>query len=42
MQGEAIAEHWTDEPFSTLALWQKGAFRHQGGTGRQHGITRFA
>jgi 4-amino-4-deoxy-L-arabinose transferase-like glycosyltransferase len=24
MQGEAIAEHWGEAPFSTLALWQKG------------------
>jgi 4-amino-4-deoxy-L-arabinose transferase-like glycosyltransferase len=24
MQGEAVAEHWTEAPFSTLALWEKG------------------
>jgi 4-amino-4-deoxy-L-arabinose transferase-like glycosyltransferase len=24
VQGEAVAEHWTDAPFSTLALWEKG------------------
>jgi 4-amino-4-deoxy-L-arabinose transferase-like glycosyltransferase len=24
MQGEAVAEHWREEPFSTLALWEKG------------------
>jgi 4-amino-4-deoxy-L-arabinose transferase-like glycosyltransferase len=24
MQGEAIAEHWTEAPFSTLSLWAKG------------------
>jgi hypothetical protein len=24
MQGEAVAEHWSEVPFSTLALWQMG------------------
>jgi hypothetical protein len=24
VQGEAIADHWTETPFSTLAMWEKG------------------
>lgn len=29
VQGEAIARHWTETPFSTLAIWEKG--RAEGG-----------
>lgn len=38
--GEAIAQHWTDTPFSTLVLWEKGhaaAMEVLGGTGYDAG-----
>jgi 4-amino-4-deoxy-L-arabinose transferase-like glycosyltransferase len=40
MLGEAIARHWTDEPFSTLVLWEKGhaaAMQVLAGTGYDAG-----